>query len=111
MQPTQVARPFHREGWVDGVRLVSRQGLDHTRRFQKLASAIAALPVAEIVIDGGVAIFAEHLVSRFEWLRRRPAGGAATLPVDVLYLDGRDLRSLALRERRQALEKACKART
>jgi bifunctional non-homologous end joining protein LigD len=49
MHATEVARPFHREGWVyeekvdgwrivaikaDGaVRLVSRNGRDHTRRF------------------------------------------------------------------------------
>ena len=63
MQPTQVRQPFHREGWVyeekidgwrmlaykDGrnVRLESRNGVDHTRRFPELAAAVAALPEAD----------------------------------------------------------------
>ena len=58
MAPT-LAKPFHRHGWIyeekydgwrmiaykDGstVRLVSRNGVDHTERFRDLASAIAAL--------------------------------------------------------------------
>ncbi len=59
MQPTLIAKPFHREGWVyeeklDGwrmlaykhegqVRLVSRPGRNHTKRFPALVGAIAAL--------------------------------------------------------------------
>jgi ATP dependent DNA ligase domain len=58
MAPTLVREPFHRDGWiyeekVDGyrmlaykdgqrVRLVSRHGVDHTRRFRDLAAAVAA---------------------------------------------------------------------
>jgi hypothetical protein len=61
MAATQIAKPFHRSGWVyeekydgwrmvaykDGtaVRLVSRAGKDHDRRFAELAAAIRALPV------------------------------------------------------------------
>jgi len=82
MHPTQVARPFHREGWVyeekydgwrlvahkmDGqVRLLSLHGRDHTRRFAELAAAISALPATTLILDGEVAIFDEQLVSRFE---------------------------------------------
>ena len=59
MQPTLVPRPVHHEGWVyeekvDGwrilahkvagtVRLVSRNGLDHTRRFPSIVAALRAL--------------------------------------------------------------------
>jgi ATP-dependent DNA ligase len=59
MAPTLVRAPFHRDGWVfeekvdgwrilaykDGarVRLVSRNGRDHTRRFRDLAAAISKL--------------------------------------------------------------------
>jgi hypothetical protein len=59
MAPTLVREPFHRDGWVyeekvdgwrmlaykDGerVRLVSRNGHDHTRRFASIAAAIAKL--------------------------------------------------------------------
>src|SRR5918994_955151 len=54
MSPTLVREPFHRSGWVyeekvdgwrivaykdrDRVRLVSRNGVDHTRRFADLAA-------------------------------------------------------------------------
>jgi bifunctional non-homologous end joining protein LigD len=71
MQPTQVRQPFHRDGWVyeekldgwrmlaykDGrtVRLESRNGVDHTRRFPELAAAVAALPSRTLVLDGEVA--------------------------------------------------------
>lgn len=123
MQPTLVPRPFHREGWVyeekyDGwrmlaykregqVRLVSRQGRIHSQRFHALAAAIAALPPATLILDGEVTIFDERLMSRFEWLRRRPPG-VATPPVymafDCLYAAGRDLRQLALRGRRDWLD-------
>jgi bifunctional non-homologous end joining protein LigD len=72
MRPTQVKQPFHRDGWVyeekidgwrmlaykDGrtVRLESRNGVDHTRRFPELAAAVAALPSRTLVLDGEVAV-------------------------------------------------------
>jgi bifunctional non-homologous end joining protein LigD len=56
MHATEIARPFHREGWVyeekvDGYRmiaykdagqvlLIGRNGRDHTRRFPKLVKAL-----------------------------------------------------------------------
>jgi bifunctional non-homologous end joining protein LigD len=82
MHPTLIARPFHREGWVyeekydgwriralkaDGkVNLLSRNGRDHARRFGELARVIASLPETTLILDGKVAIFDEHLISRFE---------------------------------------------
>ena len=57
--PTLVRAPFHRDGWVyeekvdgwrilaykdgDRVRLISRNGRDHTRRFRNIPAAIAKL--------------------------------------------------------------------
>ena len=59
MARTQVREPFHQDGWVyeekvddwrmlaykDGsrVRLVSRNGRDHTRRFHQIVSAVSKL--------------------------------------------------------------------
>jgi bifunctional non-homologous end joining protein LigD len=123
MHPTLVPRPFHREGWVyeekydgwrlvvhkaDGqVRLVSRHGRDHTRRFAELAAATAALPTATLILDGEVAIFDAQL-SRFEWLRHRDREALATPPIymvfDVLHAGREDLRRLPLRARRRVLE-------
>jgi ATP-dependent DNA ligase len=61
MAPAPVREPFHRDGWVyeekvdgwrmlaykDGqrVRLVSRNGRDHTRRFRDIAAAISLAPL------------------------------------------------------------------
>jgi bifunctional non-homologous end joining protein LigD len=71
MQADEVARPFHRDGWIyeekydgwrmaaykDGtaVKLVSRAGKDHARRFADLAAAIRALPPATLILDGEAA--------------------------------------------------------
>ena len=73
MSPTQVRAPFHRDGWVyeekvdgwrilaykdgGGVRLISRNGRDHTRRFRDIAAAVAKLSARTLVLDGEVAIF------------------------------------------------------
>jgi bifunctional non-homologous end joining protein LigD len=123
MQPTQVREPFHRPGWVyeekvdgyrmlaykDGarVRLVSRNGIDHTRRFREVGAAIAALKPQTLVLDGEVAIYDQQLRSRFDWLRD-PPDELATPPVliafDALYLKGRDISQKPLRERRARLE-------
>jgi hypothetical protein len=75
MHPTLVAQPFHRDGWVydekydgwrlvahktDGqVRLVSRNGLGHARRFAELAAAIAVLPATTLILNGEVGVFDE----------------------------------------------------
>lgn len=124
MIPTLVPEPFHRPGWVyeekvdgwrilaykDGarVRLLSRNRVDHARRFRELATAIAALPVSTLVLDGEVAIFDQHLRSRFELLRHADPTVVATPPVyipfDLLYRDGADLSARPLRERRAQLE-------
>jgi bifunctional non-homologous end joining protein LigD len=129
MVPTQVREPLHRDGWVyeekvdgwrmlaykDGVRvrLVSRNGRDHTRRFADIAAAIAKLSARSLVVDGEVAIFDERLRSRFEWLREPDANAVATPPVlmafDLLHQDGRELTGRPLRERRAGLEEVVAA--
>jgi bifunctional non-homologous end joining protein LigD len=124
MAPIQVREAFHREGWVyeekvdgwrmlaykdrDRVRLVSRNGLDHTRRFRDIAAAVATLPARTLVLDGEVAIFDQKFRSRFEWLRESDPDTIATPPMfiafDVLYRNGRELTGRLLRERRARLE-------
>jgi bifunctional non-homologous end joining protein LigD len=72
MAPTLVREPFRREGWiyeekVDGwrmlaykdgprVRLVSRNGVDHTRRFHDIATAILKLSARTLVLDAQLAV-------------------------------------------------------
>ena len=124
MHATQVNRPFHREGWVyeekvDGwrmlaykhgtdVRLVSRNGRDHTKRFPDLVDEIRRLDVSALILDGEVGVFDSKLMSRFEWLRQRPPAEASTPPVfiafDCLLTDRKDIRERPLYVRRNVLE-------
>ena len=126
MQATQVKQPFHREGWIyeekidgwrmlaykDGrtVRLESRNGVDHTRRFPELAAAVAALRAGSLVLDGEVAIFDRQFRSRFDWLRDPDPEAVVTPPLlmvfDLLYRAGRDQTKHPLRERRNQLEES-----
>jgi bifunctional non-homologous end joining protein LigD len=128
---TQVARPFHTPGWVyeekyDGwrmlaikeagvVRLISRNGRDHTRRFADLVAALSKLRPKTFTLDGEVAVFDGELVSRFEWLRHLNHGDLATRPMlmafDLLQLGEKDYRKEPLKVRRQALERLLKAQT
>ena len=105
MAPTLGREPFHRVGWIyeekvegwrilaykdrDSVRLVSRTGVDHARRFRDIAAAVAKLSARTLVLDGEVAIFDEQLRSRFDWLREPDPTAVASPPVymvfDVLY--------------------------
>ena len=87
MAPTQVREPFDRDGWVyeekvngwrmlaykDGqrVRLVSRNGRDHTQRFAGIAAAVAKVSARSLVRDGEIAIFDQQLRSRLA-ARARP---------------------------------------
>src|SRR4030095_10873075 len=125
MHPTQVARPFHTKGWVfetkyDGwrmlavkeegdVRLVSRAGREHTRRFRQIGDALTALKPETFILDGEVAVFDQELVSRVEWLRHINHGDLATPPLymvfDLLQLGEKDYRPEPLKARRKALEK------
>ena len=124
MAPTLVREPFHRSGWIyeekvdgwrivaykdrDSVRLVSRTGVDHSRRFRDIAAAIAKLSARTLVLDGEIAIFDEELRSRFDWLREPDRAAVASPPVymafDLLYRDGRELIARPLAYRRVRLE-------
>ena len=124
MIPMLVREPFHRPGWVyeekvdgwrilaykDGtsVRLLSRNGIDHARRFRELVAAVAALAEPTLVLDGEVAIFDQAMRSRFDLLRESDPSIIATPPIymafDVLYRAGKDLSLAPLRERRPCLE-------
>jgi bifunctional non-homologous end joining protein LigD len=128
MQPTLVREPFHRPGWVyeetydgwrmlafkDGerVRLVSRQGVDHTERFHSIAAAVCRLPAERLILDGEVCSFDENLISQFQYLPTPPPEVHATPPVFMAFdclENGRDLRAEPLAHRRDALECAIDA--
>jgi ATP-dependent DNA ligase len=63
---------------------VSRNGVDHTRRFHDIARAIAKLSARTLVLDSEVAIYDQQLWSRFEWLREPDSAAVATPPLSGL---------------------------
>jgi len=123
---------FTKEGWIfeikyDGYRLLaerheraahlrSRAGNDLTETFPELARAVRGLPYEGLVLDGEVVVHdAEGLpsfsrlqrrgriVSRTDALRASVELPASYYAFDLLALEGRDLRSLPLLERKAIL--------
>jgi bifunctional non-homologous end joining protein LigD len=102
MAATLTQERFAAEGWTferkfDGIRLIAYRNAAGVRLFSRtrtpqqipaIAQAIAELPVHDVILDGEMA-----------WDR------SSTFHVfDVVWLDGRDLTALPLRERRELLE-------
>jgi bifunctional non-homologous end joining protein LigD len=125
-------RPFSGEDWIfelkyDGFRLLVacqegepvlryRGGGDATAAFPEIARAVAALPFEGLVVDGEVVVTDEGGRPSFQKLQRRAQLGRAldierasvelpaTLQVfDLLALEGHDLRSQPLVERKALL--------
>jgi bifunctional non-homologous end joining protein LigD len=110
------------DGWfheikLDGYRLlcrivrgqakfITRGEQDWTRRFATLAEAAEELPVKSAILDGEAVALLPDGASSFQALqnafRGEPARPLAYFAFELLYLDGRDLRSEPL-ERRKAL--------
>ena len=55
----RLALVAHKDG--SRVRLIRRNGRDHTRRFASIAAAVAKLTARSLVLDGEVAIYDEKL--------------------------------------------------
>ena len=123
MLATLVDSPFTRPNWIfeekyDGVRmlaykerakvtLISRNAIDRTERYPKIAEAIAKLKAETLALDGEIVIFDAEKVSRFQFLQK--GDGQPTFALfDCIYRDGKDLRKAPLSERRTALEGSVK---
>jgi len=93
---------------IDGtVKMVTRGGLDWTHRYGDLPDAFAALPVKQAIIDGEVVALNEAGISSFSGLQDALSEGAGSrlhfYAFDLAYLDGYDLRGVALEKRKQLL--------
>jgi len=90
------------------VKLVSRNGLDHTRRFPGIVAAIRQLDANALILDGEVAVYDAQLVSRFEWLRHASPPELSTPPLfmvfDCLHARNKDLCKQPLYVRRNVIE-------
>jgi bifunctional non-homologous end joining protein LigD len=93
------------------TRLLTRKGLDWTERFASIARAAEAL--ADCVIDGEAVALNRDGVADFSALQAALAAGRESALVlfafDLMFLDGRDLRTLPLAERKQRLERLLKS--
>jgi bifunctional non-homologous end joining protein LigD len=91
------------------AKLLTRRGLDWTGKFDALSAAIAKLPPDTALVDGEVVVERENGVSSFSDLQQALKDGDQKrmrfYAFDLMYLDGADLRSLPLSERKAALEK------
>lgn len=91
------------------VKIFTRNGLDWTERFAALVPELARLPVASAILDGeAVATNASGRTSLEALQHALRSGDRAGLSItmmafDLLYLDGHDLRSAPLSERKRKL--------
>ena len=93
---------------TDGaVALITRGGLDWTKRYGDLPAAFKALPCRQAVIDGEIVVLDDKGISRFAALQDALATGAGNrltfYAFDLLYLDGWDLRATPLEQRKSML--------
>jgi bifunctional non-homologous end joining protein LigD len=133
MTSTLTDRPPQGDEWLfevkwDGVRAIAfvdceevklqgRSGLRCERQYPELAVLPHLVAASQAVLDGEIAVLDETGVSRFHLIQPRIANSdpnaiahlARSAPVvyfvfDLLYLDGYDLRGVALAKRRELLE-------
>jgi bifunctional non-homologous end joining protein LigD len=93
------------------ARLLTRNRQNWTDRFPAVAEAAAALPVKEAFLDGEIVAFDRGGVSSFQALQEGAEGWSlAYVAFDLLFLDGQDLRSRPLLERKRALARLLRGR-
>ncbi len=90
------------------ARILMRRGADWAERMPGIAAALAGLPANNVVLDGEVVAVGETGLPVFGDLaaglrKRRPSGRVVYYAFDLLYLDGFDLRGVALAERKRVL--------
>jgi bifunctional non-homologous end joining protein LigD len=118
--PQLAKEPPPGSGWLheikhDGFRLMARRnrqavwlytrnGYDFGDRFPKIIEAIKSLPVRSCFIDGEVIVVDERGLSVFDLIRSgRRDRDAVLCAFDLIELDGKDLRSEPIEQRKQML--------
>lgn len=89
------------------VQVLTRNRKDYTERFSEIAQAVAKLPVKSAVLDGEVVALDAKGRSSFQLLQA-PLLKDQDVPLffyafDLLQLEGRDMKSLPLEERKERL--------
>jgi bifunctional non-homologous end joining protein LigD len=90
------------------VKVFTRRGHDWTNRFKKIASDAWHINAGSAIIDGEVVVPAVNGTTDFSVLQNELKGRSNKIVLvafDLLYLNGYDLRTLALGERKAELKK------
>jgi bifunctional non-homologous end joining protein LigD len=94
------------------VQLLTRHGLDWTKKFAAIAAPLAKLKVDSAIIDGEAVVLDSAGRSDFQALQATLKNQAQRSPIyfafDLPYCDGFDLRQVPLIERKQRLEEILK---
>lgn len=118
---TLVEKPFNQAGWLfeikwDGYRaiaskkkieleLYSRTGQDFAKKYPPIFEALQKLN-HDYILDGEIVVIDRDGQSHFEWLqnwRDDPQGTLVYYAFDLLWLDGHDIRTMPLTERKRLL--------
>jgi bifunctional non-homologous end joining protein LigD len=87
--------------------LLTRKGLDWTKKFPTVAKAIAKLPAKTALIDGELVVEGDDGISSFSLLQQDLKDGRHDrmkfYAFDLLHLDGANLTALPLNRRKDAL--------
>ncbi|HYH75283.1 MAG TPA: DNA ligase D [Candidatus Saccharimonadales bacterium] len=116
-----VPEPFNREDWLfeikwDGYRAVaskqgtqlqlySRTGQNFSEHYPPIFEALHELQ-HDVILDGEIVVVDQTGKPHFEWLqgwRANQQGHLAYYVFDLLWVDGHDIRSMPLRERKKLL--------
>jgi bifunctional non-homologous end joining protein LigD len=91
----------------------TRNGLDWSNSFPHLLEAMGKLPVQDAILDGEIVALDAEGKSNFQRLQNslksKKDQGLRYYIFDILYLNGRDLRQLPLRERKKLLKQLLEA--
>jgi bifunctional non-homologous end joining protein LigD len=118
--PTRAAKPPAGTDWVheikhdgyrlqvrrqgDAVRLFTRRGYDWSSRYPAIVCTAALLRAASFTLDGEACVCGPDGLAIFDALHRHGIVSEAMLyAFDLLELDGEDLRSLPLGDRKKRL--------
>jgi len=119
---TLIDEPFDREDWIfeikwDGYRaigtkhgddyeLYSRNHLNFSETYTPVVEALRELK-HDVILDGEIVVVDDDGVAHFEWLQgwhKQPRGQLQYHVFDVLWIDGRDVRTMPLIRRKALLQ-------
>jgi bifunctional non-homologous end joining protein LigD len=124
LNPTRIAAPFNHPDFLfelkhDGFRAMAYitagkcelvSGRNNTyKSFGQLRDALASVHLTDAILDGEIVCLDGKGRSIFKDVMHRKRRDAAFYAFDILWLDGQDLRSLGLIERKRILRRIVRA--